>query len=314
MADPIVYFNDKYMPDSEARLPLLTHCLHYGTGVFEGIRGYYDAGAGEIMLFRAKEHFERMAQNVKFLDLHLPLSPDDLVGVAAELVRKNGFTGDVYVRPISFKSSNKVGVVLPKEESFAMVVVALGRYLDTQKGLHLGVSSWRRLQDNAIPGRGKICGGYVNSALAAQEARDRGFDEAIFLNEDGHVAEGSAMNLFLVRQGRLVTPDVSQGILEGITRETIITLAQDSLGISTGTRAVDRSELYVADEVFLCGTAAEVAPAIRIDGRQVGNGQPGRLTLRLQKLYEDVVHGRMTQYRQWLVPCYHPAARGAGAA
>jgi len=314
MADPIVYFNDKYMPESEARIPLLTHCLHYGTGVFEGIRGYYEADAGEIMLFRAREHFERMAQSVKFLDLHLPLSSDGLVGVAAELVRKNSFAGDVYVRPISFKSSNKVGVVLPKEESFAMIVVPLGRYLDTEKGLHLGVSSWRRIQDNAIPGRGKICGGYVNSALAAQEARDRGFDEAIFLNEDGHVAEGSAMNIFLVRHGRLVTPDVSQGILEGITRDAVIILARDVLGIRTEERTVDRSELYVADEVFLCGTAAEVAPATRIDGRQIGTGQSGPLTRRLQKIYEDVVLGRMPQYRQWLEPCYNPTACGAGAA
>ena len=310
MADPIVYFNDKYMPDSEARLPLLTHCLHYGTGVFEGIRGYYDAGAGEIMLFRAKEHFERMAQNVKFLDLHLPLSPDDLVGVAAELVRKNGFTGDVYVRPISFKSSNKVGVVLPKEESFAMVVVALGRYLDTQKGLHLGVSSWRRLQDNAIPGRGKICGGYVNSALAAQEARDRGFDEAIFLNEDGHVAEGSAMNLFLVRQGRLVTPDVSQGILEGITRDTVMTLAREGMDIATDQRVVDRTELYVADEIFFTGTAAQIAPVTKVDGRVVGTGAPGPISTALQGAYERLVRGGAPDHERWLRRVTHLAAAG----
>jgi branched-chain amino acid aminotransferase len=199
-------------------------------------------------------------------------------------------------------------VTLPKEESFAIITVPMGRYLDTQKGLHCGVSSWRRIQDNAIPCRGKICGAYVNSALAAQEARDRGFDEAIFLNEDGHVAEGSAMNLFLVRQGRLLTPDVSEGILEGITRDTIMTLARGSLAVSTETRAVDRTELYVADEVFLCGTAAEVAPVTRIDGRLVGSGQPGRLTLRLQKIYEQVVHGRMSQYRHWLEPCHHPPA------
>jgi branched-chain amino acid aminotransferase len=251
---------------------------------------------------------------VKFLHLHLPHPPAELVGVAAELVRRNGFASDVYVRPISFKSSARVGVVLPEEESFAMVVVALGRYLDTGKGLHLGVSSWRRIEDNAIPCRGKICGGYVNSALAAQEARDRGFDEGILLNEDGHVAEGSAMNIFLVRDGRLVTPDVSQGILEGITRETLITLAQEDLAVCTEERAVDRTELYVADEVFLCGTAAEVAPVTRIDGRPIRDGQPGRLTLRLQKAYEEVVHGRVTRYRHWLEPCHHPATRGAGAA
>ena len=314
MTEPIVYFNGKYLPDSGARLPLLTHGLHYGTGVFEGIRGYHEAGAGEIHLFRAREHFERMQRNVKFLHLHLPLPPADLVGVAAELVRRNGFASDVYVRPISFKSSARVGVVLPEEESFAMAVVALGRYLDTGKGIHLGVSSWRRIEDNAIPCRGKICGGYVNSALAAQEARDRGFDEGILLNEDGHVAEGSAMNIFLVREGRLVTPDVSQGILEGITRDSLITLARDEMAVPTEERAVDRTELYVADEVFLCGTAAEVAPVIRIDGRPVGTGRPGPLTLRLKKAFEEVVRGRVDRYRIWLEPCLHPVARGAGAA
>ena len=314
MADPIVYFSGKYMPDSEARVPLLTHCLHYGTGVFEGIRGYHDAGSGEIYLFRARDHFRRMERNVKYLDLHLPLAPDGLVGVAAELVRRNSFSSDVYVRPISFKSSTRVGVVLPREESFAMVAVAMGRYLDTRKGLHLGVSSWRRIEDNAIPGRGKICGGYVNSALAAQEARDRGFDEGILLNEDGHVAEGSAMNIFLVREGRLVTPDVSQGILEGITRETIIALARENLEIPTEARAVDRTELYVADEAFLCGTGAEVAPVTRIDGRPIGNGEPGPVTLKLQEIYEEVVHGRMTRYRHWLEPCCRDPEGSAGAA
>jgi branched-chain amino acid aminotransferase len=276
--------------------------------VFEGIRAYYDASTGELNLFRPRDHYERMGRNVKYLDLHLPCSVDELVEISAELIRKNAFTSDVYVRPIAFKSSNKVGVTLPKEESFAIITVPMGRYLDTQKGLHCGVSSWRRLQDNAIPCRGKICGAYVNSALAAQEARDRGFDEAIFLNEDGHVAEGSAMNLFLVRHGHLVTPDVSEGILEGITRESIMTLARSSLAVPTETRPVDRTELYIADEVFLCGTAAEVAPVTRVDGRQVGNGAPGRLTLRLQKIYEQVVHGKMSQYKHWLEPCLHPPA------
>ncbi len=314
MSDLTVFFDGKFMRDSEARLPLLTHGLHYGTGVFEGIRGYYEAGSREIRLFRAREHFERMERNVRLLGLHLPLPPGELVEVSTELVRTNGFAGDVYIRPISFKSSNKVGVVLPKEESFAIMVVPLGRYLDGRRGLHLGVSSWRRIQDNAIPGRGKICGGYVNSALAAQEARDRGFDEAIFLSEDGHVVEGSAMNLFLVRRGCLVTPDVSQGILEGITRDTVIALARDVLGVATEERAVDRSELYVADEVFLCGTAAEVAPATRVDGRQVGDGQPGPLTRRLLEVYEDVVRGRMDEYRHWLEPCYQQTERDAGAA
>jgi branched-chain amino acid aminotransferase len=310
MTEPIVYFDGKFIPESEGRVPLLTHCLQYGTGVFEGIRGHFDPASEEMRLFRALDHFDRMSQNVKFLNIRLPLPPTDLVRVATELIRLNDFQTDVYVRPIAFKSAPRIGVSLPEEESFAMVAVPMGDYLDTARGLHCGVSSWRRLQDNSIPCRAKICGAYANSALAAQEARDRGFDEAIFLNEAGHVAEGSAMNLFMVRQGRLVTPDSSSGILEGITRDTVMTLARDLLDVATEVRPVDRTELYVADEVFLCGTAARIAPVVRIDGRTVGGGTPGDLTRELQERYESVVRGRLTEYRAWLEPVYG-YARGA---
>jgi len=304
MENHIVYLNGKFLPEPEARLPLLTHALHYGTGVFEGIRAYHDSETGDLMIFRAEDHFRRMLSNVKFLKITVPHSAEELTRIAVELIRRNGFTTDVYIRPLAFKSAAKVGVVLGPDDSFAMMCVPMGKYLDTHKGLHCGVSSWRRLQDNAIPCRGKICGAYVNSALAAQEARDRGFDEGIFLNETGHVAEGSAMNIFLVRGSTLVTPDVSQGILEGITRDTVITLARDEFGMVTQERIVDRTELYVADEVFLCGTAAEVAPVTRIDGRAVGEGVPGPVTLRLQKAYERAARGRLLRYEHWALPVY----------
>ncbi len=314
MSEQVVYFNGKFMPEPEARIPLLTHGLQYGTGVFEGIRAYHDGETGQVMIFRGEDHFERMSRNVKFLYIKLPLLPPRLTEVAAELIRRNHFESDVYIRPVAFKSATKVGVVLPPDDAFAMIAVPMGQYLDTQKGLHCGVSSWRRLQDNAIPCRAKICGAYVNSALAAQEARDRGFDEAIFLNEAGHVAEGSAMNIFLLRGGRLVTPDVTQGIVEGITRDTVITLAGEK-GIRTEARAVDRTELYVADEAFLCGTAAQIAPVTRIDGRLVGDGRLGTLTLELQALYERVVRGRSRKHLHWLSPVHALAAAGrAGAA
>jgi branched-chain amino acid aminotransferase len=314
MSEPIIYVNGWYVREAESRIPLLTHCLHYGTGVFEGIRGYHQEG-GEILVFRARDHFERMARNARILGLHLPLPAAKLEEAAVELIRRNEMTTDVYLRPLAFKSAQRVGVTLPAEESFAMIAVPMGRYLDTRKGLHCGVSSWRRIKDNAIPCRAKICGAYVNSALASQEARERGFDEAIFLNEDGHVVEGSAENLFVVRKGRLITPDAAQGILEGITRDTLILLAREMLGIETEERAVDRSELYVADEVLLCGTAAEVAPVTWIDGRMVGNGEPGEISLRLQGLYERAVHGELAGYRHWTTPVMGEAAHGkAGAA
>ncbi|HEU5182074.1 MAG TPA: branched-chain amino acid transaminase [Candidatus Polarisedimenticolia bacterium] len=304
MAEQVVFLNGHFMPESQARIPLLTHGLQYGTGVFEGIRAYRDEESREVLLFRATDHFARMAQNVKFLKIRMLAQPADLARIAARLIRLNGFETDVYVRPIAFKAATKVGVNLPVEESFAMIAVPMGDYVDTRKGLHCGISSWRRLQDNSIPCRAKICGAYVNSALAAQEARDRGFDEAIFLNEEGRVAEGSAMNLFMVRDGRLVTPDASQGILEGITRDTIIRMAREVLDVRTDERGVDRAELVVADELFLCGTAAQIAPVTRIDGRVIANGAPGPLTLQLQSLYERVVRGRIPEYRAWAEPVY----------
>jgi branched-chain amino acid aminotransferase len=302
--EPIVFLNGAFLPESAARVPLLTHSLNYGTGIFEGIRAYHDDVTGEMFLFRPKDHFERMKRNVTFLKITLPLSPEELVRTAAELIRRNALETDVYLRPLAFKSSTKIGVGLPPEDSFAMIALPMGPYLDTHKGLHCGVSSWRRIQDNAIPCRAKICGAYVNSSLAAQEARDRGFDEAIFLNETGHVAEGSAMNIFLLRDGRLVTPDVSQGILEGITRDVVMTLAHESGIAAVEQRPVDRTELYVADEVFLCGTAAQIAPVTRIDGRVVGAGAPGPVTLALQEAYDRIVRGAGRSRPGWIEPVY----------
>jgi branched-chain amino acid aminotransferase len=306
--EPIVYLNGAFLAESETRVPLLTHCLNYGTGIFEGIRANTDGRTGEMLLFRAKDHFERMKHNTKFLNITIPMSPDALVEAAAELIRRNGLATDVYIRPLAFKSATKIGVGLPADDSFAMSALAMGSYVDTHKGLHCGISSWRRIQDNAIPCRAKICGAYVNSSLAAQEARDRGFDEAIFLNETGHVAEGSAMNIFLVRDGRLITPDVSQGILEGITRDTVMTLAGEQGIAAIEQRPVDRTELYVADEVFLCGTAAQIAPVTRVDGRAVGSGEPGPITLCLQAAYDGIVRGVLPARPGWIEPVYKTVA------
>lgn len=304
MSAPIVYANGRFLEEPESRLPLLTHALHYGTGIFEGIRAYRQERTGDLLLFRPLDHFERMERNARILHMKLPHRCADLVEIARELIRRNGYRTDTYVRPILFKSATRVGVTLPAEESFAMVAVPMGTYLNTRDGIHCGVSSWRRIQDNAIPARGKICGSYVNSALAADEARDRGFDEAIVLNEQGRVAEGAAMNLFLARSGRLATPDPTQGILEGITRDTVFVLAREVLGLEVEERPVDRSELYVASEVFLCGTAAEIVPVVRVDGREVGSGRPGPITTALQGEFERLVRGRSERHPDWTVPVY----------
>jgi len=300
----VVYLDGRFMPEPQARIPLLTHALQYGTGIFEGIRAYLDRHSGDALLFRATDHFERMKRNVRFLRIDLPAAPHELAGLAAELVRLNGFDTDCLVRAIAYKSDVRIGVSLPEKDSFAMVAVPVEDDRDGRRGLHCGVSSWRRLSDSSIPCRAKICGAYVNSALAAQEARERRFDEAILLNEEGCVAEGSSMNVFLVRDERLVTPHAAEGILEGITRDTVMTLARQLMNIETDARAVDRAELYVADEMFLCGTAAQIAPVIRIDGRTVGGGEPGPVTLELQQLYEQAVHGQLRDYRHWVEPVY----------
>ena len=304
MNQQVVYLDGRFLPEPDARVPLLTHALQYGTGVFEGIRAYYEPHSGETLLFRATDHFARMARNVRFLSITLPAPPHELVRLAAELVRLNSFTGDCLVRAIAYKSEVDVGVGLPEQDSFALAAVPLEDDPYGRAGLHCGVSSWRRLSDNSIPCRAQICGAYVNSSLAAQEARERRFDDAILLNEDGRIAEGSSMNIFLVRDERLVTPAVTEGILEGITRDTVITLARDLMNVDTDARAVDRAELYVADEVFLCGTAGQIAPVTRIDGRPVGLGEPGPVTRELQHLYEEAVRGRLPGYRHWVEPVY----------
>lgn len=306
-SDTIVYFNGEYMPISEARVGILTHALHYGTGVFEGIRAHWDDAAEELYVLRAREHYERWKQNCHILRIEVPRPAEELCVITAELMRRNQFRCNVYVRPIAYKSAERIGVATDDENAYAVIAVPFGEYLHAEKGLHAGVSSWRRIDDNAIPARGKICGAYANSALASDDARRSGFDEAILLNESGHVAEGATCNLFMVRKGKLVTPVVTDNVLEGITRESIIELARRELGVDTIERCIDRSELYVCDELFLTGTAVGIAPVVRVDHRPVHDGAIGPLTNRLSNLYFDATHGRLAAYRKWLLPVYGAA-------
>ena len=299
-----VYFGGQFVPLAEARVGILTHALHYGTGVFEGIRAYWNAAAEELYVLRPREHYQRWLRNCGILHIDVPLPPGELCALTVELARRNGLRTDLYVRPLAYKSAERIGVSPDDRDAFAIVALPFGEYLHSEKGLHAGVSSWRRVEDNAIPARAKICGAYVNSALASDEARRSGFDEAIFLNEDGHVAEGAASNLFMVRNGTLITPPLSDNVLEGITRASVMELAARELGLQTVERSIDRSELYVCDELFFTGTAVGLAPVAQIDHRPVGNGAAGPLTLRLRRLYADAVHGQLPAYRKWLLPVY----------
>lgn len=306
-SNTIVYFENHFVPLGEARVNILTHALHYGTGVFDGIRGYWDQSRQELFLVRLAEHFERWKTNAGILRIDVGATVDELCELTAELCRRNNFHTNVYVRPLAYKASARIGVNPDANDAWSVIVVPFGDYLDSREGLHAGVVSWRRIEDNAIPGRAKICGAYVNSALAGDEARRCGFDEAIFLTERGHVAEGATCNLFLVRHGKLVTPPGSENILEGITRASIIELARNEMRLDVEERVVGRSELYVADEAFFTGTAVEVGPIVKVDHRPVGTGKIGPITSELRRLYFEATRGRLPRYRHWLTAACQPA-------
>lgn len=303
--DPQAYFRGRFVPLADANINIRTHAFNYGTGCFEGIRGYWNEDAEQIFLYRVREHFQRLIMSGKILGMTCPHSADELSEIAIELVRRNGHREDCYIRPILYKGSEIVGVRLHNlDDHFAMFSTLLGKYIEAPDGCRCGTSSFRRIDDNAIPARAKVTGGYINSALAKTEAQLNGFDEAIMLTHDGHVSEGSGENIFLVSGNTLVTPAPSDNILIGITRSSIIQLARDELGINTIERSVDRSELFNADECFMTGTAAEVTPVIEVDRRPVGSGSIGPVTQKLQSLFFDVVHGRDKKYLEWCTPVY----------
>jgi branched-chain amino acid aminotransferase len=305
-ADPnlIVYFGGRYMPLGEARVGILTHALHYGTGVFEGIRAHWDEAHQELFVMRQLEHYQRWKQNCGILRIVVPPSPEELCAITLELMRRNALRANVYVRPIAYKSAERVGVSTDDQDAFAVIALPYGDYLHAENGLHAGVSSWRRIEDNAIPPRAKICGAYVNSALATDEAHQCGFDEAIFLNENGHVAEGATCNIFMVRKGKLITPSVTENALEGITRDSVMQLAQQELRLEIVERPIDRSELYACSELFFTGTAVGIAPVVRVDHRPVGDGSLGAVTRAIQQLYFDATRGHLKAYWNWLTPVY----------
>lgn len=298
----IVCLNGEFIPLAEARVGILTHALHYGTGVFEGIRAYWSDAEHQLFLLRPLEHYRRWKQNCGILRIDVPMTAESATDITLELLRRNRFRTSVYIRPLAFKSAERVGVATDAEDSFAIIAMPFGEYLRSDKGLHAGVSSWRRIDDNAIPARAKICGAYVNSALASDDARRSGFDEAILLNQSGHVAEGATCNLFMIRDRKLITPPVTENVLEGITRDCVMTLARRELGLDVIERPIDRSELYICDELFLTGTAVGIAPVVRVDHRPVRDAAIGSLTQTIRQLYFDAALGRLRAYRNWVVP------------
>ena len=299
-----VYMDGKYVEKEKATIPVMTHGFLYGTSIFEGIRAYYNPEEKQLYAFRVPEHFERLGRSAKVMHMKLSQNVDELCAITKTLLQKNKYQADTYIRPTAYKSAEKIGThLLNNPDSLLIFTVAMGDYIDISKGLRVCVSNWRRTSDNAIPPRAKIGGGYVNAALIATDARLAGFDEAIALTEEGEVTEGSAMNLFLVMDGKLITSKTTDNILKGITRDTVISLAED-LGIEVIERAIDRTELYVADEAFFCGTGAQISPIVNIDNRDLGDGKVGPISSEIQKLYFDVVKGRVPKYKKWCMPIY----------
>ncbi len=296
------YFQGKFVPFKDANISIKTHAFLYGTSIFEGIRGYWVPEEKSICVFRMKEHYKRMLENSKIFFLTPEFSLDELMELTIELIKKNAPQTDTYIRPTLFKTGQNITPKLDNTVTdFCLWTAPLGQYVDTSKGLRVCTSSWRRVDDNAIPPRAKAAGAYMNSALIVTDARRMGFDDAIVLNSDGTVSEGSAMNLFMVRNGRLITPGKTENILEGITRDAIIKIAKNEFGIETDERSVDRTELYMAEEAFYCGTGAQVAPVTSIDNRDVGDGTVGEITKKIQEFYFEVVKNKHPQYSDWCV-------------
>jgi branched-chain amino acid aminotransferase len=309
----IAFMNGEFLPLSEAKVGVMTHALHYGTSVFEGIRGNWNHEQERLYVFRLREHFERFLQGCKIMRIKVPHTAEELSNITLDLVERCGYQQDIYIRPLAFKGEERVAVLKLQDLTDSLVIfpIPLGAYLDLETALRCCTSSWRRMEDTMIPPRAKIGGLYVNSVLAKTEATLAGFDEAILLTQEGYVSEGAAENIFIVVNGKLITPSVSDNILEGITRDVVIQLARNEMGLETVERSIRRSELYNADECFLTGTAAHITPVGHIDNIQVGDGEMGPITRELQDLYFDVIRGRIPKYLHWCSPVPVTAAKAS---
>jgi len=299
------FFRGDIVPIEQAQVSIMTHALHYGTGCFGGLRAYWNQDQEQLFVFRIEDHFRRFLDSARLLYMDLPYSAEQLIEGTLDLLRREGYRQDAYIRPLAYKSSPVIGVRLHDlEEDVAIFAIPFGRYVQNEEGARATISSWRRLDDNAIPARGKITGAYANSALIKTDAYLKGFDEAIVLNQNGHVSEGSAENLFIIRGGVAYTPPVYDNILEGINRRTHIQLLRDELGIETVVRPVDRTEVLLADEIFFCGTGVQVVAVTEVDFHPIGGGRMGPVVGQLRELFFDIVRGKSPKYRHWCTPVY----------
>lgn len=296
-----VWMDGRFVEWEKATVHVSVHALHYGTAVFEGIRAYMGKN---LYVFRLPEHLNRLMSSAKMLGLKSPYSVRELSDAIVELLRKNEFKTDLYIRPLLYVGRGSIGLDISKNEVNALIFAfPFPRYFEKPEGLKVCVSSWRRIDDDSSPPMAKVSGNYVNSVLATMEARRAGYDEAIFLDQKGYVSEGPGENIFLVRNGSLATPPLCASILEGITRNTVMELAREE-GFKVEERMISRGELYLADELFFTGSAAEIMPIVEVDGRPVGEGKPGEITLRVRERFIKIVRGEDESHKEWLTPIY----------
>lgn len=301
------YFEGAIRPIAEAKISIMNQTFNYGTGCFGGIRGYWNEDQKQLYVFRLRDHYRRFLNSSRLLLGNLDFTPDQLAQITVDLLAQEGWQENVYIRPLYYKADELIGVRLHNlRDAVAIFSLPMGRYLAAEEGLKVCTSSWRRVDDTAIPPRGKLIGSYVNSALIKSEAVLNGFDEAIVLNQDGHIAEASAANLVMIRHGKFVTPPATANSLEGITLNSLMHLARHELGLEVVERQIDRTEIYFADEAFFCGTGAQIAAIASVDHRQIGSGVMGPVTARLRDLFFRVVRGQEADYMHWLTPVHQP--------
>ena len=294
------FFEGKIVPLSEANISIATHGFLYGTAVFGGMRGYWNEEKKRLFVFRPYDHFRRLLNSAKMMAMETKYDEESLIQLTLDLLRTDNWQRDIYLRPSFYKADMGIGVKLHGlKDEFCMFVIAYEPYVKNDTNAHATFSSWRRIDDNVIPARGKISGAYVNSAFIKTDAVRAGFDEALVLDNNGHVSEGSAMNIFMLRDGVLVTPPVTDNILEGITRRSIIELARNELGLTVVERSIDRTEVFISEEMFMTGTAAQVIAVTKVDHRPIGSGVMGPVTTKLRTLYEDILRGKNKKYEHW---------------
>jgi branched-chain amino acid aminotransferase len=296
------FFEGKIIPLSEAKVSIAAHAFLYGTSIFGGMRAFWNEEKQRLFIFRPYDHFRRLLHSAKMLSMKTEFDEESLIQVTLDLLRTDNWKQDIYFRPTFYKADLGIGVRLHDiKDEFSIFVMAYEKYVKNDTSAHVTFSSWRRVDDNVIPARAKVAGAYVNSSLIKSDAVQSGFDEALVLDHNGHVSEGSAMNIFMVRDGALVTPPITDNILEGITRRTVIELARRELGIDVVERSIDRTEVYIAEEMFFAGTAAGVTGITKVDHRPVGRGVMGPVTSQLRALVDDAVRAKLPKYEHWNV-------------